>query len=246
MTGARWPPAPRCTNARSRTRRLAPLRNVFTLPHLPVAGRPRPAAPRLPGCWPASAPATTSATRGRRSGTTSTASWPRTASTRRRPGDDAGPRPRARLRVQPADRLLVPPARRHAGLRGGRGAQHLRPAARLPAAPRRARPGRGAEGVLRLAVLPGRRLLPDEPARAGRHASRSPSRCTARTGTRSWPACTAGPCRPPRGPARAAARHPWSTAAVSARIRWQGIRLYLRGLPVDPAASPPAPRRESQ
>jgi len=32
----------------------------------------------------------------------------------------------------------------------------------------------------------------------------------------------------------AAARHPWSTAAVSALIRWQGIRLYLRGLPVVP------------
>ncbi len=28
----------------------------------------------------------------------------------------------------------------------------------------------------------------------------------------------------------AAARHPWSTAVVSARIRWQGTRLYLRGL----------------
>jgi uncharacterized protein len=32
----------------------------------------------------------------------------------------------------------------------------------------------------------------------------------------------------------AAVRHPWSTAAVSARIRWQGIGLYLRGLPVIP------------
>lgn len=32
----------------------------------------------------------------------------------------------------------------------------------------------------------------------------------------------------------AAARHPWSTAAVSARIRRQGVRLYLRGLPVIP------------
>jgi len=32
----------------------------------------------------------------------------------------------------------------------------------------------------------------------------------------------------------AAVRHPWSTAAVSARIRWQGIRLHLRGLPVMP------------
>jgi uncharacterized protein len=35
----------------------------------------------------------------------------------------------------------------------------------------------------------------------------------------------------------AAARHPWPTAAVSARIRWQGIRLCLRGLPV--VARPP-------
>ncbi len=33
---------------------------------------------------------------------------------------------------------------------------------------------------------------------------------------------------------RAAVRHPWSTAAVSMRIRGQGVRLYLRGLPVIP------------
>jgi uncharacterized protein len=32
----------------------------------------------------------------------------------------------------------------------------------------------------------------------------------------------------------AAIRHPWPTAVVSARIRWQGVRLYLRGLPVIP------------
>ncbi len=32
----------------------------------------------------------------------------------------------------------------------------------------------------------------------------------------------------------AAARHPWSTAAVSANIRRHGIRLRLRGLPVPP------------
>ena len=32
----------------------------------------------------------------------------------------------------------------------------------------------------------------------------------------------------------AASRHPWSTAAVTARIRWQGIKLYLRGLRVTP------------
>lgn len=30
--------------------------------------------------------------------------------------------------------------------------------------------------------------------------------------------------------AAAALRHPWSTAVVTARIRWQGSRLYLRGL----------------
>ncbi|MER5406340.1 DUF1365 domain-containing protein [Streptomyces sp. NPDC002769] len=33
---------------------------------------------------------------------------------------------------------------------------------------------------------------------------------------------------------RAALRHPWSTAAVSVAIRVHGIRLYLRGLPVQP------------
>lgn len=33
-----------------------------------------------------------------------------------------------------------------------------------------------------------------------------------------------------RGLVTAAIRHPWSTAAVSGRIRWQGIRLYARGL----------------
>jgi uncharacterized protein len=37
----------------------------------------------------------------------------------------------------------------------------------------------------------------------------------------------------------AAARHPWSTAAVSARIRWQGVRLYRRGLPVIPRPAHP-------
>ncbi len=31
---------------------------------------------------------------------------------------------------------------------------------------------------------------------------------------------------------RAAARHPWPTLAVSAAIRFHGIRLYLKGLPV--------------
>jgi DUF1365 family protein len=38
---------------------------------------------------------------------------------------------------------------------------------------------------------------------------------------------------------RAAARHPWSTVAVSARIRIQGIRLFLRGLPIVPRPEHP-------
>lgn len=33
---------------------------------------------------------------------------------------------------------------------------------------------------------------------------------------------------------RPALRHPWSTLAVTAAIRAHGIRLYLRGLPVQP------------
>jgi hypothetical protein len=36
---------------------------------------------------------------------------------------------------------------------------------------------------------------------------------------------------------------PWATVAVSARIRWQGIKLYLRGLPVVPRRSA-TPARE--
>jgi DUF1365 family protein len=56
---------------------------------------------------------------------------------------------------------------------------------------------------------------------------------TARTGIRSPPACGAGPATA-RALLAAVVRHPWSTAAVSVRIRWQGVRLYLRGLPVIP------------
>ncbi|WP_405010184.1 DUF1365 domain-containing protein [Kitasatospora sp. NBC_01539] len=52
--------------------------------------------------------------------------------------------------------------------------------------------------------------------------------------------------RTPAGPLallRAAARHPFSTLAVSLHIRYQGIRLYLRGLPVHPRPpTGPAPR----
>jgi DUF1365 family protein len=46
---------------------------------------------------------------------------------------------------------------------------------------------------------------------------------------------TAGPA----GLLRAALRHPLSTLAVSAHIRIQGIRMYLRGLPVQPRPEHP-------
>jgi DUF1365 family protein len=38
----------------------------------------------------------------------------------------------------------------------------------------------------------------------------------------------------PRALIAAVARHSWSTVAVTARIRWQGIRLYIRGLRTSP------------
>ena len=44
----------------------------------------------------------------------------------------------------------------------------------------------------------------------------------------------------PRALAAAALRHPWSTALVAGRIRWQGIKLYARGLPVQPRPGRPA------
>ena len=39
---------------------------------------------------------------------------------------------------------------------------------------------------------------------------------------------------------RASVRHPWPTVAVSVRIRIQGIRLFLRGLPIVPRPEHPA------
>ena len=68
---------------------------------------------------------------------------------RRRPGAHA-----AHARVlgyvfNPLTPLLVPHGDGTAGVRGRRGAQHLRRAARLPGAPRRAGPGRRRQGALR-------------------------------------------------------------------------------------------------
>ncbi|WP_431682449.1 DUF1365 domain-containing protein [Kitasatospora sp. KL5] len=54
--------------------------------------------------------------------------------------------------------------------------------------------------------------------------------------------------RRPAGPAallRAALHHPLATLAVSVHIRYQGIRLYLQGLPVHPRTAPPNPADRS-
>ncbi|MFJ5305429.1 DUF1365 domain-containing protein [Streptomyces sp. NPDC088350] len=57
-----------------------------------------------------------------------------------------------------------------------------------------------------------------------------------REGTRAFTATVRGTRRPATAAAllRLALRHPWSTLAVSTAIRVHGIRLYLRGLPVQP------------
>ncbi|MCP3817188.1 DUF1365 domain-containing protein [Streptomyces sp. A3M-1-3] len=61
-----------------------------------------------------------------------------------------------------------------------------------------------------------------------------------RSGARPFTATVRGERRP-AGPftlLRAAVRHPLSTVAVSVGIRLHGIRLYLRGLPVQPRPQP--------
>ncbi|WP_328564299.1 DUF1365 domain-containing protein [Streptomyces coelicoflavus] len=60
-----------------------------------------------------------------------------------------------------------------------------------------------------------------------------------RPGTRPFTATVRGTRREatPAALLRLALRHPWSTLAVSAGIRKHGIRLYLRGLPVQPRPS---------
>lgn len=57
-----------------------------------------------------------------------------------------------------------------------------------------------------------------------------------REGGRPFTATVRGTRRPASGTTllRAAATHPLSTLAVSAHIRYQGVRLWLRGLPVHP------------
>ena len=84
--------------------------------------------------------------------------------------------------------------------------------------------------------------LPDEPARAGR-PPRADHRARPGPDQHDVRGQRARPRRPGHraGAVAAAARHPWSTVAVSARIRWQGIQLYLRGLRPSAAARPSTP-----
>ena len=105
---------------------------------------------------------------------------------------------------------------------------------------RRARPRRNRQAVLRLAVLRGRRPLLDEPAGARRAAAHFRSPCIRRRERRSSPSMN-GRRRPAARIGRLARTllRPAlvTTVAVSARIRWQGIKLYVRGLPVVPRRS---------
>ena len=65
------------------------------------------------------------------------------------------------------------------------------------------------------------------------------SRPAPENGTETFSASVHGRAVPAtaRAVAAAAVRHPWSTAVVTVRIRWQGSKLYLRGL--RPVPRPP-------
>ena len=122
-----------------------------------------------------------------------------------------------------------------AGVRRGRGAQHLRRAALLPAAHRRSA-GR-ADAAKEFYVSPFfpvdgwyRMPLPEPGERLALTVTLH------RPDGSTFAASVRGRRRPATasGLLRAAARHPASTAAVSGRIRWQGVRLYGRGLRPQP------------
>ena len=152
---------------------------------------------------------------------------------RRRPDHHAGQRPGVRARLQPAEPVLVPRRRRRAALRHRRGPQHLRRTALLPPGNGRRRPGQRAQGVLRLPVQRRRRPVPDEAPgtrRTARRLDRPRARGAAALrrhhGRRTARGHRAGTSWPRRSPSR------WRRCGVSAQIRWQGIKLWARRLPV--------------
>ena len=91
------------------------------------------------------------------------------------------------------------------------------------------------EAVLRLAVLSGRRLVPDEPARARREARPHDHVAPAWSAARSPRPSAASPFpSATRTVVAAALRHPLETWVVRALITVHGIRLWRKGLAVQP------------
>ncbi len=150
----------------------------------------------------------------------------------RRDGDGAPQRAGARLRVQPAQRVLVPRRRRQPPLRDRRGAQHLWSAAQLPDPARRQRP---REVDKQFYVSPFNDV-------SGRYEMRFPEPgdrlslnvVLHRDGHAPFTATVRGTRRPAtrRTVLRTQLRTPLAPLVVSARIRIQGITLWARGLPV--------------
>lgn len=153
---------------------------------------------------------------------------------RRRHRHHAHPGPGPRTRLQPDHRLLVPPRRRQPlcvvaevhNTYGGRHGYLLRPDGDDRAVTEKefyVSPFFPVDGGYRMRLPePGSRL--DLSIHLEREGGR-PFTATVRGGRRS---------ATPRQLVRLALRHPLSTLLVSAAIRLHGIRLYLRGLPVQP------------
>ena len=160
----------------------------------------------------------------------------------RRPHRAAHPRAHVRVRLQPGLVLLRAQSRRLAGLRRGRGAQHLRRALALPA-------GRAGEldpdGRMRFStekrfhvspfmdVSGTYRFLLAEPGE--RLMMRIDEE---REGERFFRAVLTGERRPLTSAALAHAlvRYPWVTGQVMARIHWQALRLWAQTRAVPPQA----------
>ena len=102
----------------------------------------------------------------------------------------------------------------------------------------------GRQGVLRLAVLRRRGpLRHPHPAHRRRSVAVAHLADPGRARPSSPPRCTATSSPPPAGRVlRAVARDPLPSQRVSALIRWHGVRLWLRRLPVVPRRPHQAPK----
>jgi hypothetical protein len=115
-----------------RHRRLRPARNAFAyrtwfllLPMRALRAQADPALARNRRCWPASTTATTATAARDALAWAGALLCPGGVRRRRRRDLAADLSARARLRVQAGQLLVLPPRRRHAGRRAGRGEQHL-------------------------------------------------------------------------------------------------------------------------